>query len=349
MGKHGTLLEIIFAALIAQWIIARTVMFAMWTIGVLQNVMWGIMKLRLMVATAWTERFTFAELMAGAEAGNLTKVMATQLFVISKLGPAVRGLRDAWSLLTTGIVKSRTSETFALSKLQVYVLGLRTAFLEAGGGISGLVAALRVLGTSFLAFFAELGPIGWIALVIAGLTILYFKWKWFHDFVNYFVKDLYKQFKPYVDLFKTAMPFIIPFVNQQMLLAKALQQIAHYAKEAAHWLGRITGIHGPSAKSAAAWAAKLYSYGIPGIGPAIAARDFLSKLAGGGTVTGAGQFMVGERGPEVVSLPVGATVTPGVAAPLGMGFLNLTSVIQVDGRKLAEVTSKYRLDAQARA
>jgi hypothetical protein len=72
-------------------------------------------------------------------------------------------------------------------------------------------------------------------------------------------------------------------------------------------------------------------------------------LAGGGTVTGAGQFLVGEQGPEVVSLPVGSTVTPGTAAPLGVGFLNLTSIIKVDGRQLAEVTSKYRLDAGARA
>jgi hypothetical protein len=351
LGHHGWILETVFAALIAQWILARTLMFAMWTIGLLQNAMWAVMWARLMIVTAWTTRFGYAELMAGAEAGNMNKAMAASLFIVSKLGPVYREARDALSLFRTGLVQSRAgigNATFAYNKLQLYVLELRAAFLGAGGGIKGFVALIRVLGASMWTFLVELGPVGWIAIAIAGLTLLYFKWKWFHDFVNYFIKDLIKEFKPYIKLFKDAMPFVIPFVNQQMLLAKALQQIAHYAKEAAHWLGKVTGIHGPSAKSAASWAANIFTYLGP-LGPNKLAGNILQHLAGGGSVTSPGSFMVGERGPEVVSLPVGATVTPGMASPLGMGFLNLTSVIQVDGRKLAEVTSKYRLDAQARA
>ena len=52
-------------------------------------------------------------------------------------------------------------------------------------------------------------------------------------------------------------------------------------------------------------------------------------LAGGGTLQTAGLVMVGEEGPELLSLPAGAQVSP-----LGLQG-NLTTVIELDGQEIA--------------
>ena len=46
---------------------------------------------------------------------------------------------------------------------------------------------------------------------------------------------------------------------------------------------------------------------VPGIG---GASFSMPKLARGGTITGAGSVLVGEAGPELLTLPRGARVTP---------------------------------------
>jgi tape measure domain-containing protein len=84
-------------------------------------------------------------------------------------------------------------------------------------------------------------------------------------------------------------------------------------------------------------------------------RRFRFGMAGGGLVSGAGNFLVGERGPEVVSLPVGTSVTPVSADRAswdGMGRnINVTVMpapVYIDGREVAEVVFKHSLDRQAR-
>lgn len=62
-------------------------------------------------------------------------------------------------------------------------------YVTASIALEDALGALRVVAaTTAVALDLALGPVGWIALavtlLIAGLTILYFKWKPFHDLVN---------------------------------------------------------------------------------------------------------------------------------------------------------------------
>ena len=72
-------------------------------------------------------------------------------------------------------------------------------------------------------------------------------------------------------------------------------------------------------------------------------------LKDGGTVVGEGSVMVGEQGPEVLSLKPGATVTPlskvNAASESGNGFnvsINAgNTVIQLDGVVIAQAITQY--------
>jgi len=68
---------------------------------------------------------------------------------------------------------------------------------------------------------------------------------------------------------------------------------------------------------------------IPVIGGLLSGIGSIFGLAGGGTLQTAGSVMVGEQGPELLSLPAGAQVSP--LGKLG----NLTTVIELDGREIA--------------
>lgn len=69
--------------------------------------------------------------------------------------------------------------------------------------------------------------------------------------------------------------------------------------------------------------------GIPIIGEVFGFLGGIFGLAGGGTLQTAGSVVVGEEGPELLSLPAGAQVSP-------LGTLgNLTTVIELDGREIA--------------
>lgn len=71
----------------------------------------------------------------------------------------------------------------------------------------------------------------------------------------------------------------------------------------------------------------------------------LPQLASGGLVASGGLALVGERGPEIVSLPGGASVLPNpqsraLAAGAGQGG-EQTIIIQLDGRTIAQTTAKH--------
>lgn len=69
-------------------------------------------------------------------------------------------------------------------------------------------------------------------------------------------------------------------------------------------------------------------------------------LAEGGDVTRGGEAIVGDRGPERISLPTGARVTPlpaGLSAATSSAApVHITTQLVVDGRKMAEVVTKHQ-------
>jgi hypothetical protein len=73
----------------------------------------------------------------------------------------------------------------------------------------------------------------------------------------------------------------------------------------------------------------------------------------GGTVRRRGRALVGERGPEVVSLPAGATVAPltrqATVAMAGVGGAQtIVTKVYLDRRQIAEAVGTYTADKLAR-
>lgn len=92
---------------------------------------------------------------------------------------------------------------------------------------------------------------------------------------------------------------------------------------------------------------------IPGVGTA---QKILGAFADGGVAGAAGRYLVGERGPEIVTLPRSAQVTPALVQPLMAGGpqrgagrpIEITVPLVVDGRELARAMARVTADRIAR-
>jgi hypothetical protein len=222
--------------------------------------------------------------------------------------------------------------------------------------IFNMVPALVSAAAASWSFTASLlaNPITWIVagilLLTIGLVVLYFKWKRFHELVDK-TFHLMEKF-PW-------LAFLIPVYGQVIFAIIFVEKLYH-------WLKRIYDLLANPLE---------FKLKMPGSGFSIG--DFLaranpvtapfawanlaSKAVGGphaqhgGTVTSGGLVTVGETGPEIVSLPAAASVIPlgggGTGNPLGWSMpteLNLKAILRVDGKDLAEVVAKHRLDRTAR-
>ena len=75
-------------------------------------------------------------------------------------------------------------------------------------------------------------------------------------------------------------------------------------------------------------------------------------LADGGTIVQGGQVLVGERGPELLSLPAGATVTPmdspALVSRAPGGAQTLITKVYLDKRQIAQAVADVNSDHRAR-
>jgi tape measure domain-containing protein len=97
-------------------------------------------------------------------------------------------------------------------------------FLEKG--LRRLVNAYKAAAAGELIAF-EIDPIAWIitavVLLIAGLVILYFKWKWFHNLVNTTFKFIWEHWK----LVAAILLFIAPWLAAILVTARVLYDHWH--------------------------------------------------------------------------------------------------------------------------
>ncbi len=232
-----------------------------------------------------------------------------------------------------------------------FIVEVRIALMLAMAAATGIATgAIELLTTGCYALAIALYNIpivGWIALAITLITILYFKWKWFHNFVNdtfFWIKDHWY-----------LLPGILaaPFLLLPFTVYAAFKQVRIFVGKIVDWIGdkmdwiarKIKGI----------WKA------VPGSGYVSSAWGWVKgKVPGaadGGSLLTGGSLMVGERGPELVRLPAGASVsplTPARLAPLAAGGaggfmrLELHSHIFLDGKQIAENVETHRADVRAR-
>jgi len=202
-------------------------------------------------------------------------------FTLGRVTLAMKALPGLWAVLTTGMARNEAGQFRVMTTAEKLVLRLRLTGLAAARLAVTLYtllvpAFIREAIAATAAWIATLGPIAWIVAgiiaITVALTVLYFKWKAFHDLVNETVQFLYDH--PLVAWF---IPVIGPLITIVALLVKA----AHYWHRIAGFFGRVGGFLG----------------GVVG-------------LQEGGTLRHPGWTMVGERGPELLLLPGGSSVVP---------------------------------------
>jgi TP901 family phage tail tape measure protein len=286
---------------------------------------------------------------------NAIRVAAVRLG--EKLGPMALKVAKVIEKLTdliSGHPSAGVSLLFALillgPALRVAAFGFRIA---AASMFGATLATEGYTGSLFMATVAQYGltaailasPITWIVLGLAaialGFFILYQKCATFRHIVQATWSWIKKHWRllaviilgpmglaivVLVNHFKSVKRIVVTVFNWVVKLAKKIADIAAP-------LGKVVGI----AKGAAGFVGG----GIGKVG------GVLGGLAGGGPVTRTGPYLVGERGPEIVSVPAGSHVTPNAAA--GTGELVTVPVqLIVDGRVLAETTARVVADRKAR-
>ena len=191
--------------------------------------------------------------------------------------------------------------------------------------------------------------------------IAYKKVGWFRDIVNRPGSVLKVGAVFIFDLFKKNWPYLLgiiggPFVLAGVVIYKHFDLIKKWAREAVDAIksvfdGLVSYIEKIPHKIG-----KVFNK-IPGFKQASHALGWVgSKLAGGGLVTRAGGFMVGERGPEIVSLPTGPPShrcrrTRGRrsgSAVLAAGSLEVVVPVYLDGEQVARSVAKVTADKLAR-
>lgn len=237
--------------------------------------------------------------------------------------------------IATRVAMIRAAAAMFLLRLQTIALAYR---------LGGLSQAFRLvamwIGADWLAL---LGPIGAAIALISVLTILYFKWKAFHDIVNDTAKWIWKNW-----IFMMGFISLLPGIGPGIALLGA---VVRYWKSIYTW-----------ANAAANAMRNAFSWTKHGIGR-VASFAFkhtigaIPGLASGGQVRVGGSVLVGERGPEILSLPRGATVqpVPGLGnfdwGQEGIGGIHITVgflPINLDGKQIAQAQAQVVTDKAAR-
>ena len=237
----------------------------------------------------------------------------------------------------------------------------------------GLQLTIDAVAAAWVALDLVMGPIGWIILAIALVTTLYMRWRWFHDEINSLADFLRKHWV--VALIGLGSPFlaatILVIENFNKILSVAQKVYDWFSKHnllqaAANFilpfgLGNIVGkafggggggAGGPGG-SGGAWYTHPWSYAKyadPGywLGRGIGA---IPGLQSGGHVITGGLAMVGERGPELLALPTGASIRSSAQSLAGAGGFTIKifpQAIMLDGKQIGVAMATAVTDAEAR-
>jgi hypothetical protein len=180
-----------------------------------------------------------------------------------------------------------------------------------------------------------------IIVLTAGLVILYFKWKWFHNLINHIATWIMGHY-----WILALVPVLGPFLVVTGLIIKHISTIIGWVQKLIGWVRKLVD-----------WISKIRPphIHIPGAG-FVSKLNPMQWLAHGGDVVAGGVFGVGERGPEMVALPAGAAVRPmpsKIPSMAGIGgawpeVIEFKVPVYIGPKQVAEVVDEYRGDVAAR-
>lgn len=262
----------------------------------------------------------------GAEVKNMTTDLGMVLLPVIQqhILPALRGLADRIGSLVAWFGNLSPGLQQIILGVLAFAAALGPLLLVVGnviGAVASITAALPLLGTA-MAFMT--GPIGVVtaalAALVAGGVLVYKNW----DYLKAKAGEVWDGIKTVV---KNAANGIIGFINA---IIGAAEKMVNAIAGAINKIPRIT---------ISSWVPGIggNSFGMPKIDLVSFAKFPL--LAEGGTITGGGWAMVGEAGPELLSLPRGAQVQPLSA---GAGAVNV--VVELDGYTIARAIGQPLTD-----
>lgn len=342
----------------------------------LAEVLMGILGAETVVAELAMLRFAIATALASGDlsvmavvttfAGlamdvlNATVVWASGILTIftsrltlANLALVWQGLMSIWTaakitiltvaeILAAAVMAIFSAETmFGATMLGVYAF----AAMVAGAALDLLVIGVGMAVVAFEALTIAImaNPIGFIAyailLLIAILPLLYWKWSAFHKLVD-------RTFHWIVSHWKLLAGILLaPVIGPIALIILNWRKLWNTVRSI---FNRMIGL----ARRVASVFRRIWSH-IPGQGVITGLIHHIPFLQAGGHVTSPGISMVGERGPEMVMLPAGASVIPNhqlpkMSMPSFPESINLTSIIKMDGKTVAKQSEKHKLDAKAR-
>lgn len=259
----------------------------------------------------------------------------------------VGGIFVQMARIMAPLTKNATLFKIAIALLTVVFIAYKVAMILATISQWSFNAALLV-------------TVGWVALIVvalvalaAGVIYAYKHWRWFRVAVDAAWKAIKVAATVIVGALKTAINWIKsnwkmlvpilfgPFGIAVALIIKHIDKI----KSAIQWvIDKVTALID-----------KLTS--IPNIIKHLPGGKLLSKglhavgLQHGGTVLRGGAALVGERGPEVLSLPTGARVAPlqtSAGAVAGAAGMEIIVPLYLDGKVLAHAVARVTADKLAR-
>jgi hypothetical protein len=286
-----------------------------------------------------------------------TMLLPAILDVVNALASLVR--------IVQPILRDSTVMTTLLGALAVAFIAYKVA-----------VIASTIATLSFNAAFLLI-PLAVIA-VIAGLVILYKKVAWFRNAVNGVFEWLKTAVANVIGWLKGHWKLVAsilggPFVALAILIISNWRKIIDFIKSvpgklAAAGRGMWNWVK-DGFRSAVNWVLSAWNrleFRIPGFDPPGPGPKFggftlgvpdIPLLAGGGTIARTGTVVVGERGPEFVTLPTGAQVIPNRNVEGGIGMpppldasagQTIVSKVYLDRRQIAEAVGTYVSDRRAR-
>lgn len=317
--------------------------------------MWLLQKVRMVVVAFWQEILiarTYAQKRATA-AGAAMELLGNRILLAkARILKTVASAQALWTVAMGGSIRGANGKFRAMTRLEKLMMRFRRT----------IIALIPVMIEFAATAYAN--PYVWIAVaviaLVASLVILYIKWKAFHDLVDRtfnWIKDhkwvllflgpfiasiystikiaeiLYKTFKRIYDLLSHPLDLKLKTSGGGWHILKGFTS---FVMNPAGFALRASGLPGT----------KYLKYTDP--------THYLpsgQKHAWGGTQRFTGPALVGERGPEIVSLPMGARITPLPVSGyggIGQSIINLRGVVRVQGRDIGEIVASNRLDIEAR-
>lgn len=304
-----------------------------WLINVLVPLLvgWKIATFLLNVQLKWLRFWTEVDTAAQEGMASATAILRarTLIYAAAAWAASVATQALSWAQLIWG---------------DIMQFGLMPTLIGVIGELWAMTAAL--LANPVFDVIA-----GFILLGVA-TYVLYTKWKWFRDFVNGFFDELKNNARALKDSFSPLIWFFENLVSVVTNLLGLIQQLI----DKVEFLHKIEKAITPpiphlgKGRSAGARVADFVTSLIfPGVGA-------FGAFATGGVVPSAGPYLVGERGPEMMMLPAGASIIPvNDPRPVLKGYTGdiasdrpLVIQLVLDRRVLEEVTVKGMQSRQAR-